>query len=99
MPYSEGSFRELGGLRVRTFTAGSLEALVDIQVISRTIRKKKEALVRTTSKLEVLKPHQAFVASLKNAFAIPKLQYVLRASPVFLCRDELRIFDRAILIL
>ena len=40
-------------------------------------------------------PHQAFVL-LKNAFAIPKLQYVLRASPAYLCREELRIFDRAL---
>ena len=48
-----------------------------------------------TSKLEVLNPHQAF-ALLKNAFAIPKLQYVLRASPAYLCREELRIFDRAL---
>ena len=48
-----------------------------------------------TSKLEVLNPHQAFVL-LKNAFAIPKLQYVLRASPAYLCREELQIFDRAL---
>ena len=48
-----------------------------------------------TSKLEVLNPHQAFVL-LKNAFAIPKLQYVLRALPAYLCREELRIFDRAL---
>ena len=43
----------------------------------------------------MLNPHQAFVL-LKNAFAIPKLQYVLRASPAYLCREELRIFDRAL---
>ena len=48
-----------------------------------------------TSKLEVLNPHQAFVL-LKNAFAISKLQYVLRASPAYLCREELLIFDRAL---
>ena len=48
-----------------------------------------------TSKLEVLNPHQAFVL-LKNPFAIPKLQYVLRASPAYLCREELHIFDRAL---
>ena len=45
------------------------------------------------SKLEVLNPHQAFVL-LKNAFAIPKLQYVMRASPAYLCREELSVFDR-----
>ena len=47
------------------------------------------------SKLEVLNPHQAFVL-LKNAFAIPKLQYVLKPSPAYLCREELRVFDRAL---
>ena len=48
-----------------------------------------------TSKLEVLNPQQAFVL-LKNAFAIPKLQYVLRASPAYLCGEELSVFDRAL---
>ena len=33
---------------------------------------------------------------MKNAFAIPKLKYVLRASPAYLCREELRIIDRAL---
>ena len=60
-----------------------------------TINEKREALERMTSKLEVLNPHQAFVL-LKNDFAIPKLQYVLRASPAYWCREELRIFDRAL---
>ena len=68
---------------------------MDIQGISGTIHEKREALERMTSKLKVLNPHQAFVL-LKNAFAIPKLQYVLRASPVYLCREELRVFDRAL---
>ena len=74
-----------------------LGAPVDIQGIPGTINEKREALERMTSKLEVLNPHQAFVL-LKNAFtfAIPKLQYVLRASPAYLCREELRIFDRAL---
>ena len=40
-------------------------------------RHSKDALERMTSKLEVLKPHLAFV-SIKNALAIPKLQYVPR---------------------
>ena len=48
-----------------------------------------------TSKWEVLNPHQAFVL-LKNAFAIPRLQYVLRALPAYLCGEELRILDRAL---
>ena len=65
---------------------------MDIQGI---YNEKREALERMTSKLEVLNPHQAFVL-LKNAFAIPKLQYVLRASPAYVCREELQIFDRAL---
>ena len=47
---------------------------MDIQGIPGTINEKREVLERMTSKLEVLNPHQAFVL-LKNAFAIPKLQY------------------------
>ena len=58
-------------------------------------REKRRQSWRMTSKLEVLNPHQAFVL-LKNAFAIPKLQYILRASPAYLCREKLRIFDWAL---
>ena len=38
-----------------------------------------EALERMTSKLEVLNPHLVFVL-LKNAFEIPKLQYIATGS-------------------
>ena len=74
-----------------------LGASVDIQGIPGTIHEKSEALAKMTSKLKVLNQHQAFVL-LKNAFAIPKLQYVLRASPAYLGREELelRIFNRAL---
>ena len=68
---------------------------VDIQGIPGTIHGKREALERMTSNLKVLNPHQAF-ALLENAFAIPKLQYVLRASPAYLCGEELSVFDRAL---
>ena len=64
---------------------GLLGAPVDMQGIPGTINEKRETLERMTSKLEVLNPHQAFVP-LKKASAIPKLQYVLRASPTYLCR-------------
>ena len=72
-----------------------LGAPEDIQGIPGAIHEKREALERITSKLEVLNPHQTFV-SLKNVFAIPKLQYVLRASPPYLCGEELNVFDRAL---
>ena len=72
-----------------------IRAPVDIQGFPGTILKKREALERMTSKLEELNPHQAFIL-LKNAFAIPKLQYVLRPLLAYLCREELRVFDRAL---
>ena len=68
---------------------------MDIQGIPGAIHEKSEALERMTSKLDGLNPHQAFVL-LKNAFAIPKLQYVLGASPAYLYREELCSFDRAL---
>ena len=70
----------LGGWSVWPFTARSPGGY--IQVIPETIHEKREALERMTSKLEVLNPHRTFVL-LKNAFAIPKLQYVMRASPAY----------------
>ena len=97
---TEALFRGLlPGVRVvEACDLSLLGAPVDIRGIPGTINEKREALERMTSKLEVLNPHQAFVL-LKNAFAIPKLQYVLRASPAYLCREELQIFDRALLVL
>ena len=94
---TEALFRGLLlGVRVVEACGPSLlGAPVDIQGIPGTIHEKREALERMTSKLEVLNPHQSFVL-LKNAFAIPKLQYVLRASPVYLCGEELSVFDRAL---
>ena len=52
--------------------------------ISRTIREKREVLVRM-SKSELLNHHHAFVVSLKNAFAILKLQYIDTEGIVLLC--------------
>ena len=72
-----------------------LGAPLNIQGIPVTLHEKREALERITSKLELLNQHQSFVL-LKNTIAIPKLQYVLRASPAYLCREECRIFDRAL---
>ena len=93
---TEAMFRGLF-LGIRVVEACDLSLLgapVDIQGIPGTINEKREAHERMTSKLEVLNPHQAFVL-LKNAFAMPKLQYILRASPAYLCGEELSVFDRA----
>ena len=94
---TEALFRRLlPGVRVvDACDLSLLGAPVDIQGIPGTIHEKREALERMTSKLEVLNPHQAFVL-LKNAFAIPKLQYVLRASPAYLCGEELSVFERGL---
>ena len=94
---TEALFRGLlPGVRVvDAFDLLLLGAPVDIQGIPGTIHEKREALERMTSKLEVLNPHQALVL-LKNAFAISKLQYVLRSSPAYLCGEELSVFDRAL---
>ena len=52
--------------------------------ISRTIREKREVVVRM-SKSELLNHHQAFVVSLKNSFAILKVQYVDTEGIALLC--------------
>ena len=95
---TEALYRELlPGFRVvEARDLSLLRARVDIQCIPGTINEKREALERMA--LEVLNPHQAFVL-LKNAFAIPKLQYVLRASPTYFCREELRISTGLFLVL
>ena len=95
---TEALFRGLlpGARVVEACDLSLLGAPVAIQGIPGTIREKREALEKMTSKLEVLSPHQAFVL-LKNAFAIPKLQYVLRASPAYLFGEEFSVFDRALL--
>lgn len=72
-----------------------LGAPLDQNSIPGTLLEKKESLDRMTTKLELLERHQAFVL-LKNVFAIPKLQYILRASPAYLCMNELSAFDRAL---
>ena len=40
-------------------------------------------------------PHQGLTL-LKNSFSIPKLQYILRASPAYKCGDALHEFDELI---
>lgn len=72
-----------------------LGAPLDQNRIPRILLEKKESLDRMTTKLELLERHQGFVL-LRNVFAIPKLQYILRASPAYLCTNELNVFDRAL---
>ena len=53
---------------------------------------KCEDLNRMVSRLTLLENHQAF-ALLKNCFALPKIQYILRASPMYKQEQDLMSFD------
>ena len=69
-----------------------LGALLSVEGIPAALKKKTEDLDKLISRLEFVDPHEAFVL-LKNCFSIPRLQYILRTSPTFLCQDELVRFD------
>ena len=60
--------------------------------MSDALRAKTRDLERMVGRLEQLESHQAFVL-LKSCFAIPKLQYILRASPAYKQSDDLSRFD------
>ena len=91
---TEGLFRGLlPGVRVvRDVDCSLLGAPILSDGIAGALVEKKQNLERMISKLEAVDNHQAFVL-LRNAFAIPKLQYILRASPAFTCVEQLRRFD------
>ncbi|PXF39673.1 hypothetical protein BWQ96_10627 [Gracilariopsis chorda] len=63
--------------------------------IPAAVAEKREDLERLSSRLRVIENHQAF-ALLKNCFALPKLQYILRASPAYRNNEDLLLFDRVI---
>ena len=60
--------------------------------ISSVMSVKCEELDRMVTRLRLLENHQA-VALLKNCFALPKIQYILRASPVYRREEDLVSFD------
>ena len=94
---TEGLFRALLP-DVRVVSADDctlLGAPIAAQGISGTLLDRREDLDRLISRLEVCDNHQAFIL-LRNAFAIPKLQYILRASPAYSCLEELRAFDKSL---
>ena len=77
----------LGDLILKSSTYDDFAHLCPLVMkgISRTIREKREVLVRM-SKLELLNHHQAFVVSLKNAFAmVLELQYADTEGIALLC--------------
>lgn len=63
--------------------------------IPEALRDKHEKLRYVTSRLNVIDSNQAFM-HLKICFAIPKLQYILRASPAYVEADKLRALDDTI---
>ena len=93
----ESSFRAvLPGVRVvQADRCTLLGAPLSEDGIARALGEKGEDLRRMVSRLDVLDNHQAFVL-LRNAFSIPKLLYVLRASPAYLRPRELEDFDRVL---
>ena len=63
--------------------------------ISNAVAEKQEDLERLTSRLELIENHQAF-ALLKSCFSLPKLQYILRASPAYRQEEPLSKFDETL---
>ena len=95
---TERLFREvLPSLKVIVPTSSTLlGAPLSERGISYVIRERAEDLERMVSKLHLIENHQAFVL-LKNCFALPKLQYVLRSSPAYRQEAELGNFDKVLL--
>ena len=58
-----------------------------------TMNDKKEELERMVKRLQTLDPHSAFFL-LKNSLWLPKLQYVLRAAPIYHQPELLQSLDR-----
>ena len=65
--------------------------LGDVPSITVALESKIEALVRMGERLEYLTSHDALVL-LRNSFAIPKLQYLLRTAPCFKS-TSLQVYD------
>jgi len=89
----EAKFREvLTNVRlVQASHCSLLGAPLSNDGIPETLEDKIRGLENMVGKLEVIDNHQALVL-LRSCFAIPKLQYILRASPAYNA-DEIRKFD------
>jgi len=92
----EAMFREvLSNVRVVPASHCSLlGAPISNDGIPETLEDKIRSLETMVGKLELIDNHQALVL-LRSCFAIPKLQYVLRASPAYTA-VELDSFDSAV---
>ena len=95
---TEKSFRDMiPGLKVvQQSDCSLLGAPLADAGISATMREKVGDLERMSSRLELVESHQAFVL-LKNCFALPKVQYILRSSPVYKQVEELDRFDQTLI--
>lgn len=94
---TEVSFRELLP-RLKVISESDVSLLgapLSERGLAAAILGKQEDLERMVSRLTLIENHQAF-ALLKNCFSLPKLQYILRASPAYLQEERLRIFDESL---
>ncbi|XP_055337089.1 uncharacterized protein LOC129587383 [Paramacrobiotus metropolitanus] len=67
-------------------------SLLNQAAIPNAIHQKSLDLQRLASKLSILPAHQAYFL-LRTCIGVPKMNYLLRASPTWLCGDELDKFD------
>ncbi|XP_055343134.1 uncharacterized protein LOC129591490 [Paramacrobiotus metropolitanus] len=70
----------------------SSSSLLNRAAIPNAIVKRTQDLQRLSSKLSILPAHQAYFL-LRTSICIPKMNYLLRSSPTWLCSNELDIFD------
>ena len=91
---TEGMFRDLFPdlTVVEPSCSILLGAPLSEEGITSAMTEKREGLERMVARLKLIENHQAF-SLLKNCFAIPKLMYVMRASPAYKQEDELTKFD------
>ena len=91
------AFRELvPGVRVVPRSEVSLlGAPLSEAGVSAAVTEKRGDLERLVSRLSLIENHQAF-ALLKNCFSLPKLQYILRASPAYRRMERLAEFDETL---
>jgi len=94
---TEGLFRELlPELKVVHLSDSTLlGAPLSEGGISTAVRERQEDLERLVARLNIIESHQAFVL-LKNCFSLPKLQYILRASPAYREEESLTMFDETL---
>ena len=94
---TERAFRAL--LPEVKIVAGSASSLLGAPLsdegVSEVVQERCEDLERLVARLKLIENHQAF-ALLKSCFSLPKLQYVLRASPAYKAGEDLARFDRTL---